>query len=85
MPGVSKHTRDLAVPIELAFAAWLLQRQLGVVFLAPMAVVCVSTLCILWLSRFFGGAQKIWNEGIQTRMDVTTSMLGSMKASQYLS
>ncbi|KAG9231678.1 putative multidrug resistance-associated protein [Amylocarpus encephaloides] len=64
-----------AVPIELAFAAWLLQRQLGVVFLAPMAVACVSTLCILWLSRFFGGAQKIWNEGIQTRIDAT-KMLG---------
>lgn len=68
-----------AVPIELGIALWLLQRQLGLSFLAPAAVAIISALCTVWISQYIGNAQKIWNKGIQTRVDVSTSMLGSMK------
>jgi len=67
------------VPIELGIALWLLQRQIGLSFLAPAAVAILSTIGTVWISQYIGTAQKIWNKGIQTRVDVSTSMLGSMK------
>ncbi|KAH7346292.1 putative ATP-binding cassette transporter [Rhexocercosporidium sp. MPI-PUGE-AT-0058] len=73
-----------AVPVELGIAIYLLQRELGVSFLAPTGVALISTLSVIALSKYVGGAQKAWNEGIQTRVDVTTSMLGSMKAVKLL-
>ena len=60
---------------------WLLQRELGLSFLAPAALAIISTLCLVLLTKYIGRSQKIWNEGIQTRVDVTTAMLGSMKVS----
>lgn len=69
-----------AVPIELGIATWLLQRQLGVSFLGTAGVAIISTLSVFGISRYVGGSQKIWNQAIQTRVDVTTSILGSMKA-----
>ncbi|OQD99550.1 hypothetical protein PENSOL_c006G04539 [Penicillium solitum] len=36
------------------------------------------------ISNYIGKAQKRWNEGIQTRIDVTTTILGSMKAVKML-
>jgi ATP-binding cassette subfamily C (CFTR/MRP) protein 1 len=68
-----------AVPVELGIALWLLQRELGLSFLAPAAVAIISTACLVVISTYIGSSQKIWNEGIQTRVDVTTAMLSSMK------
>jgi hypothetical protein len=34
---------------------------------------------IAMMAKYMGTAQKVWIEGIQTRVDVTASMLGSMK------
>ena len=31
------------------------------------------------MAKYMGNAQKVWIEGIQTRVDVTASMLSSMK------
>lgn len=63
---------------------WLLYRELGLSFLGPAVVAIVSTLCIIQISNYIGKAQKRWNEGIQTRIDVTTTILGSMKVSSAL-
>lgn len=41
--------------------------------------VIVVTLAILQLANYMGNAQKRWVRGVQTRVDVTASMLGSMK------
>jgi hypothetical protein len=60
---------------------WLLYREVGLSFLAPALVAILSVLCIIKISTYIGQAQKRWNEGIQTRVDVTTAMLGSMKVS----
>lgn len=68
-----------AVPVELGIALWLLERQTGIYFLNPAAVSILSTVGVVGISRYIGGSQKIWNQGIQTRVDVTASMLGSMK------
>lgn len=71
-----------AVPIELSIALYLLYRQLGLAFLAPAAVAFLSTASILIMSKYMGRAQKVWMEGIQTRVDVTAGMLSSMKVSR---
>jgi ATP-binding cassette subfamily C (CFTR/MRP) protein 1 len=68
-----------AVPIELAISLYLLQRQIGLPFLATTFVAFASTAGILGLAYYIGNAQKIWIEGIQTRVDATASMLGCMK------
>ncbi|KAN0096080.1 putative ATP-binding cassette transporter [Hyaloscypha variabilis] len=73
-----------AVPVEIGIAMWLLQRELGLSFLAPAAVAIISTLSLILITKYIGRAQKIWNEGIQTRVDVATAMLGSMKALKIL-
>jgi hypothetical protein len=67
------------VPIELAIALWLLERQLGLAFLAPAAVAFIATAVIFWIAKYLGNAQKIWIQGIQTRVGVTATMIGSMK------
>ncbi len=71
-----------AVPIELSIALYLLYRQLGLAFLAPAAVAFLSTTGILIMAKYMGRAQKVWMEGIQTRVDVTSGMLSSMKVSR---
>jgi ATP-binding cassette subfamily C (CFTR/MRP) protein 1 len=70
-----------AVPIELGIALYLLQRQLGLAFLAAAAVAFISMTGILMMAKYIGNAQKIWIQGIQTRVDVTATMLASMKVS----
>ncbi|KAH8808808.1 putative multidrug resistance-associated protein [Xylogone sp. PMI_703] len=73
-----------AVPIELGICLWLLYRQLGIAFLAPTVVAIISMTGIMLLARYIGESQKIWIRGIQTRVDATATMLGSMKAVKML-
>ncbi|KAF4960481.1 hypothetical protein FGADI_923 [Fusarium gaditjirri] len=73
-----------ASPIECGVALYLLYRQLGMAFLAPMIVAIVSTTGILMIAKYIANAQKQWVRGIQTRIDVTASMLGSMKEVKML-
>ncbi|EDN98254.1 hypothetical protein SS1G_13112 [Sclerotinia sclerotiorum 1980 UF-70] len=73
-----------AVPTELFVAMYLLYRQLGLAFLAPCSVALLCTAGILTMAKWMGNAQKIWIRGIQTRIDVTASILGSMKAVKVL-
>jgi len=42
-------------------------------------MLLVATVAIMQLANYIGNAQKIWVRGVQTRVDVTASMLGSMK------
>ena len=73
-----------AVPIETGLAFCLLQRQIGFAFLAVAMAAIVGVVSTMWLSRFMGTAQKRWVRSIQTRIDTTASMLGSMKAVKML-
>ena len=72
-----------AVPIELGICLYLLERQLGLAFLAPAFIAIFSMTGILMMSKYIGNAQKVWIQGIQTRVDVTASMLASMKVSSF--
>ena len=54
-----------AKPIEVAFASWLLSRQVGASFVAPLVVVCCYVLLSTFVSRLTGPRQKAWMEIIQ--------------------
>jgi hypothetical protein len=47
-------------------------------------VAIVATAAILFMAKYMGHSQKVWIEGIQTRVDVTASMLASMKVTNML-
>lgn len=73
-----------AVPLELGIAVWLLSRQLGIAFVAPLTLAFIATVGIISLAKHMEYAQKIWMQKIQTRVDVTSTMLGSMKSVKML-
>ena len=68
-----------ASPFESTVAIFLLYRQLGFAALAPVAVAIIATAGMFHLAQFIGMAKKRWVRGIQTRVDVTASVLASMK------
>ncbi|EEU35583.1 uncharacterized protein NECHADRAFT_52409 [Fusarium vanettenii 77-13-4] len=82
--GFSNLHEVWASPIECGVALFLLYRQLGLAFLSPMIIAIVATVGIMQLANHMGRAQKKWVRGIQTRVDVTASMLGSMKEVKML-
>ncbi len=65
--------------IEVALACWLLSRQIGPAFVAPLLVVGVCVVLSAILSRFTGPRQKLWMEKIQKRVGLTSSIIGQMK------
>lgn len=73
-----------AMPIELTISLYLLTRQLGIASVAPAALAAFSSVAIISIAKFMGLAQKVWMESIQTRVDVTATMLGSMKSVKML-
>ncbi|KAJ5280064.1 hypothetical protein N7478_005436 [Penicillium angulare] len=73
-----------AVPIELGIAIYLLARQLGVACVASAAIACFSTASIMSIAKVMERAQQIWMRSIQTRVDSTATMLGSMKSVKML-
>ncbi|QGA17136.1 hypothetical protein EYB26_004806 [Talaromyces marneffei] len=73
-----------AVPMELTVAIYLLSRQLGIACLAPVIVALVSAVGILAIANLMGQAQKRWMKSIQIRVDVTATMLASMKSVKML-
>ncbi|KAJ5806253.1 uncharacterized protein N7503_003855 [Penicillium pulvis] len=72
------------VPLELVIVIYLLSRQIGVAAVVPVFFSVISTVAIMSMAKFMGHAQKIWMESIQTRVDVTATMLGSMKSVKML-
>ncbi|CAK43810.1 hypothetical protein CBS115989_4952 [Aspergillus niger] len=65
--------------VEVALASWLLERELGVAFVAPICLVVVSVVSITLLGRFIGGRQRAWMEQIQKRVALTATVIASMK------
>ena len=43
-----------AVPVELGVALWLLERELGLAFLAPTAVAAISIMGIAIIAKYMG-------------------------------
>ncbi|KAJ5715248.1 uncharacterized protein N7483_012429 [Penicillium malachiteum] len=73
-----------AVPIEIIIGLYLLARQLGVACVASAGIACFSTIAILSISKWMSHGQQIWMRSIQTRVDSTATMLGSMKSVKML-
>ncbi|KAK3898910.1 hypothetical protein C8A05DRAFT_37494 [Staphylotrichum tortipilum] len=65
--------------IEVALASWLLSRQIGPAFVAPLIIVGVCVVCSAIFSRFTGPRQKTWMEKIQKRVGLTSNVIGQMK------
>ncbi|KAI5922440.1 ABC multidrug transporter [Camillea tinctor] len=65
--------------IEVAIASWLLYRQLGAAFVAPIVVVLLCTLGVSVLMKFTGPGQRRWMEGVQRRVSLTSNVIANIK------
>ena len=65
--------------IQAALAGWMLYERLGVVFVAPMAVVIACFAGLGVLINFTGDSQRAWMEGVQRRVGLTSTVIASMK------
>ncbi|EAW21065.1 putative ABC transporter [Aspergillus fischeri NRRL 181] len=66
--------------IQAGLAAWMLYRQLGVVFIAPVGVVVVCFVGLGILINFTGDSQRSWMSGVQKRVGLTATVITSMKS-----
>ncbi|TID01979.1 Multidrug resistance-associated protein 1 [Colletotrichum higginsianum] len=66
--------------VEVALACWLLQRQIGAAFVAPVIVVIICTAASTVTARLTGKRQTLWMDSIQKRVGVTAKAISSMKA-----
>lgn len=65
--------------IQAAVAAWMLFRHLGVVFVAPIGLVLFCFVALVILMRLTGASQRAWMAGVQKRVSLTATVIGSMK------
>ncbi|KAK9425219.1 putative ABC transporter [Seiridium unicorne] len=70
--------------IQLAFAVWFLQMQIGPVCVTPVVVALVATAMSVRAAGFVTARQKVWLEAIQARINFTTHTLGSMRSVKML-
>ncbi|KAI4597228.1 hypothetical protein KJ359_004741 [Pestalotiopsis sp. 9143b] len=70
--------------IEVAVAIWLLEQQIFLACLAPVAVIIIIFLITGPLSNSAKTAQKLWIEKVQERLRITSAMLDDMKAVKML-
>ena len=64
--------------IEAGLASWLLERELGLAFLAPIAVVILCIIASALLGKITGKRQACWMEKIQKRVGVTANCISNM-------
>ncbi|KAK3368578.1 ABC transporter [Podospora didyma] len=65
--------------IQIALASWLLQRQLGLAFLAPLVIVLFGFVISFVLSRRAVPYQAAWMARVQARTGITAAVLGRIK------
>ncbi|KAE8154372.1 P-loop containing nucleoside triphosphate hydrolase protein [Aspergillus avenaceus] len=65
--------------IEVALASWLVERQLGAAFVAPLIVVLCCIAGAGFMNRYTGKRQKTWMGKIQKRVGLTATVIGNMK------
>ncbi|KAI1820838.1 ABC transporter [Xylaria intraflava] len=65
--------------IQIAIASWLLYRQLGLAFLAPLVVVLLGFINSYFLSKNAVKYQTAWMTHVQSRVGVTSSFLSTLK------
>ncbi|KAH9223366.1 P-loop containing nucleoside triphosphate hydrolase protein [Leptodontidium sp. 2 PMI_412] len=65
--------------IQIPLALWLLQLQLGLAFLAPLAVVLIGFCFSFFISKRAVPNQAAWMARVQARTEVTAGMLSHIK------
>lgn len=65
--------------IQVALCGWLLDRQLGVVFVVPIVLVILCFLGLAVLMNFIGTAQRRWMSLVQKRVGLTATVIANMK------
>ncbi|KAK3987100.1 ABC transporter [Cladorrhinum sp. PSN332] len=65
---------------QVALATYLIQTQLGVACVAPIAVTLLTTGLTVGVANFTPRFQIRWIEKLESRIAVTSSVLGAMKA-----
>ncbi|OAA36246.1 ABC transporter, transmembrane domain, type 1 [Metarhizium rileyi] len=70
--------------LDVAVASWLLERQLSLACLAPIALILVFVGITSKVSASAGTSQRQWVEKVQERLRVTTAVLGDMKSVKLL-
>ncbi|KAI1500381.1 ATPase-like protein [Biscogniauxia marginata] len=65
--------------IEVGLASWLLYRQVGAAFAAPLVVVLFSILGGAFLNKFTGKRTKAWMGKVQQRVRLTANVVSNMK------
>lgn len=69
--------------IQVAFATWLLEGQLGIASVAPITIGVTFSLITLYISRYVIPYQKKWLKAIQSRVNITSEALGVMKGVKF--
>lgn len=65
--------------IQVALASWLLERELGAAFVAPLVVILCAVGAIGSLAFLTGRRQKAWMALIQKRVGMTSNTIAHMK------
>ncbi|TWU71096.1 hypothetical protein ED733_000130 [Metarhizium rileyi] len=70
--------------VELGIAIWLLELELGLGCLGPVATVIMCSIATGQIARLTGPAMKNWNAAIQERVSTTSTILASIKETKML-
>ncbi|KAH8899624.1 hypothetical protein GQ53DRAFT_873990 [Thozetella sp. PMI_491] len=73
-----------ASAIEIAIAAWLLQRQLGAAFIAPIVVVLVCGAASFGVGKVIGTRITRWLAAIQRRVGLTADIISNITTVKML-
>lgn len=65
--------------LETGVALWLLYRELGVAFVAPIVVVGICVVSVAIASRVSGPRQNLWMQKIQERVGALSHIVANMK------
>ena len=76
--GLARLHECWANPIEVALASWLLYRQIGVAFVAPLAVVLVCMAASFVVAKSTGGRRGTWMGTLQRRVGMTAGVVSNM-------
>lgn len=82
--GMAKIHDAWSTLVQVACAMYILYRQVGAVFIAPVVLSLVCTFISLILSSFAGTFQVKWMAVLEKRVAVTSSLLGSIKGVKML-
>ncbi|KAH8693633.1 ATPase-like protein [Talaromyces proteolyticus] len=65
--------------VEVALASWLVERQIGAAFVAPLIIVFCCAVLAAFVSRYAEARQKSWMGKIQKRVRLTANVISDMK------